>query len=350
MIHYTKQLPSNILVSSNETFRWFSGTSYLGMAQLPEFKALVAEGIQQYGTSWGSSRNNNVRLAVYEEAEQLLASEFNTQASLTVSSGMVAGQLIVTLCKQQGYHPIYSPKTHPALWDESTVIPKLSFSDWATQLNQQIEAHPSKRIVIYSDSVASPYVEELSFDWIKHLPKNREILVVIDASHSLGIGIPPAIYQSQTEVIITSSLNKAMGMPGGIMLGSKERIEYIRSMTMFSGASPMMPALLFAYTKGQSLFWQQQKQLKENISYFNQKLPLNHPFDYFDNYPCYCTREADLHEYLKQQGIMTAHFSYPKATDPAVTRLVITALHTAEDLHYLQHCLQAFVALATTKE
>jgi 7-keto-8-aminopelargonate synthetase-like enzyme len=112
----------------------------------------------------------------------------------------------------------------------------------------------------------------------------------------------------------------------------------------------MMPALLFAYTQGQALYLQQQKQLRTNIHYFNKGLPPYHPFDYLDTYPCYCSQQAEIHEYLAQHGIMTAHFSYPKATDPAITRLVITALQTQEDLDYLHDCLQRFVISERTIE
>jgi 7-keto-8-aminopelargonate synthetase-like enzyme len=45
----------------------------LGIAQHPTFKRNLIESLVQWGSSWGSSRNNNVRLSIYEEAKQALA-------------------------------------------------------------------------------------------------------------------------------------------------------------------------------------------------------------------------------------------------------------------------------------
>jgi 7-keto-8-aminopelargonate synthetase-like enzyme len=47
-----------------------------------------------------------------------------------------------------------------------------------------------------------------------------------------------------------------------------------------------------------------------------------------------------MHEFLKENGIMTACFPYPTATDLPVTRLVVSALHLKEDLDKLAWVLK----------
>ena len=66
------QLPDRTIRYEGREYLFFSGTSYLGMPQNPVFRQLVTGAIEQYGTSYGSSRNGNVELTVYAEAEAKL--------------------------------------------------------------------------------------------------------------------------------------------------------------------------------------------------------------------------------------------------------------------------------------
>lgn len=346
MTFYTKILPSNTLCTQNQSYLWFSGTGYLGMAHHPIFKQHFVEAIEQLGTSWGSSRNNTVRLEVYDIAEQALASFFDAPASLTVASGMWAGQLAQKFWQLQGYSFEYAPKTHPALWTDNSYIPTIKYAEWAERISEKIRHHASSKIVICSDSVGSPYVEAYSFDWIQQLPPNKEIVVIIDASHSLGIqnlndllaSSPIFETNSNVNILITSSLNKAMGMTGGIILGNVSILKQIKSTPMFSGASPMMPALLKAFTQSTGIYKVQKQILLQRIELFNQLLET----DYLDSiraYPAYCTHREGLHEYLLENGIMTSCFPYPTVHDQPVSRLVISALHHEDDIRLLaKHC------------
>ena len=101
----------------------------------------------------------------------------------------------------------------------------------------------------------------------------------------------------------------------------------------------MMPALLETFINSLDYFAEQQQKLSENITYFNSLIPQNSFLDSIDNYPVYCTHQSGVHEYLKDNGIMTACFPYPTATDLPVTRLVISALHLKEDLEKLAEVL-----------
>ena len=140
--------------------------------------------------------------------------------------------------------------------------------------------------------------------------------------------------------IITASLNKALAMAGGVILSDSETVSSIRQSPMFAGASPMMPALLDTFVNSLDFYREQQQKLFENIAYFNRLIPKNTFLDSVENYPAYCTYQEGFFDYLKQNGIMTACFPYPTATDKPVTRLIISALHTKEDLEKLAGCCQ----------
>jgi 8-amino-7-oxononanoate synthase len=359
MNYITNQLPSRIFTTNHQEYLWFSGTSYLGMPHHQGFRENFAKALTQYGMSWGSSRNSNIRLNIYEKAENELAKFANMPAALTVSSGMWAGQLVINFLQKPNTKFFFAPKTHPALWSgESLQLEEwekgLSYADWALLIVKKVNECTSKNIVICSDSVGSPYVEAFDFQWINELPEGRNITVVTDASHSFGVQTsppqPPLLYERGSirphysiptwkdnqrfgiRFICTASLNKAMGMTGGVILSDSETVSSIRQSPMFAGASPMMPALLETFVNSLDYFTEQQQKLSNNIAYFNSLIPQSSFLDSIENYPAYCTHKSGVHEYLKENGIMTACFPYPTVTDLPVTRIVISALHLEEDL------------------
>ena len=362
MTYITNQLPSRIITIENQEYLWFGGTSYLGMPHHQGFKENFARALTQYGMSWGSSRNSNIRLDIYEKAEIELAKFANMPAALTTSSGMWAGQLVTHFLQQQNATFYYAPKTHPALWQSNSLTLRdweigLNYADWAKIIVEKIKDSENENIVICSDAVGSPYVESFDFQWINDLPENRNITVVVDASHSLGVNMSEfgfvglkdlwiyPIEQSPIQksdksdeskfrlgFIVTASLNKALAMPGGVIFSDEETVAQIRQMPMFAGASPMMPALLDAFVNSTDFYQEQQQKLSKNIAYFNRLIPKNTFLNSVEKYPAYCTYQEGFFDCLKQNGIMTACFPYPTATDKPVTRLVISALHTKEDL------------------
>lgn len=347
MNYLTNQLPSRIFTTNSQEYLWFSGTSYLGIPHHQGFRENFLRAIARYGTSWGSSRNNTVRLEIYEKAEMKLAKFANMPAALTTSSGMLAGQLVVNFLQKPRTKFFFAPKTHPALWNEASLKLEdwengLTNSEWAWQIVEKVCECTAENIVICSDSVGSPYVEAFDFEWINKLPTNKNITIVIDASHSFGIHhFNHSIAQSfNRSIIITSSLNKAMGMTGGVIFSHVQMLSAIRQSPMFAGSSPMMPALLETFVNSLDYFTEQQQKLFENIMYFNALLPQNAVLDSIKNYPAYCTHQSGVHEFLKENGIMTACFPYPTATDLPVTRLVVSALHLKEDLDKLAWVLK----------
>ncbi len=369
-------LPSRTITIENQKYLWFGGTSYLGMPHHQGFKENFTKALTQYGMSWGSSRNSNIRLDIYEKAEVELAKFANMPAALTTSSGMWAGQLVTHFLQQQNTTFYYAPKTHPALWQSNSLTLRdweigLNYRGWAKIIVEKIKESGDENIVICSDAVGSPYVEAFDFQWINELPEGGNITVVVDASHSFGVNMSeatpsklgfvglkdlwieenkefdtliPKIHQSdeskfRRKVIITASLNKALGITGGVILSDSETVSSIRQSPMFAGASPMMPALLETFVSSLDYVTEQQQKLSENIAYFNSLILQNSFLDFIDNYPVYCTHQSGVHEYLKENGIMTACFPYPTATDLPVTRLVISALHLEEDLEKLAEAI-----------
>lgn len=147
------QLPSNKILLEGKEYDFYSGTSYLGMNQDEDFKSLLIEGMNRYGMSFGSSRNGNLQLDIYDQAEEKMARWVGAEKALTVSSGMLAGQVVAQYLKTQNTTFFYAPSSHSANFHEPNIsLPKISFEVWASNICQEIFEQNAPHSVIVCNS------------------------------------------------------------------------------------------------------------------------------------------------------------------------------------------------------
>ncbi|MFC5409453.1 aminotransferase class I/II-fold pyridoxal phosphate-dependent enzyme [Larkinella bovis] len=342
--HYSiDHLPGRTLAVDGQEYLFFSGTSYLGMAQNPVFQSLLQDGMMRYGTVFGSSRNGNLQLRIYEEAEQKLAAFARAEAALTLSSGMLAGQAVVNWLKEQGFGFLYGPNAHPAIWQEPTQrLPALSFDAWTRQLPDLVAAAPTPTVVIALNSLDALCSVAYSFSWVNQLPENQSVILLIDDSHGLGIigpagsGIGSQIPQrANVRLIVTASLAKAMGLPGGVILADPATLNAIRQTAFFGACSPIPPAYLYAFGQAQDLYRAAFSQLKTNIRQFENRVGDSGLFQHIPDYPVFYTEQDRLYSSLLTKQILIYSFAYPTPADKPNTRIVISALHRPEDIERL---------------
>jgi 7-keto-8-aminopelargonate synthetase-like enzyme len=330
---------------------FFSGTAYLGLSQNEAFQVLIRQGQTEYGSVYGSSRNGNVQLEIYDQAETKLAHWASSEAALTLSSGMLAGQAVVRQLMVEGYEFVYSPDVHPAVWHLPVIdIPKVSFDTWAKSVIGQLSlVNENTKIAIVTNSVNALRGELYDFSFLNHLPDNQPITVVIDDSHGLGVtglnssGIFRQIAQKPNlRLIVTASLAKAMGIAGGLILSDAKTLQSIRSSAYFAGCSPIGPDHLHAYLHADHLYEQTQCKLSENISLFISQIANLELFSYSGNYPVFYTEQDDLYDFLLQHNVLIYSFAYPKATDKPSTRVIVSAWHKADDILKLGQLCREF--------
>lgn len=343
-------LPGRTISHDGRDYLFFSGTAYLGLPQHPVFQQLTAEAIAQYGTVFGSSRNGNLRLGIYDEAEARLAAVVGAPAALTVSSGMMAGQVVVSWLHRQRFTLCYGPHTHPALWNGPVVdLPTRSFADWVRQLPDQLRALPPLPTAILVNSLDAVRSAYYSFEWVNDLPDDRPVLLVVDDSHGLGVlnhgrGIWPQIpRRSSVNLLVTGSLAKAMGLPGGVILGDSKTISAVQQTAFFGACSPMAPALLAAYLRAEDLYREGLIRLGENVKLAEKLLLPTGLFSHAPGYPVFYTEQDDLYAHLLKANIVIYSFAYPTATDRANTRIVISAFHDLADIQALASAVYSFI-------
>ncbi|QNF31622.1 aminotransferase class I/II-fold pyridoxal phosphate-dependent enzyme [Adhaeribacter swui] len=347
----TTELPGRTLVTANGTYLYGSGTSYLGMARNEAFEKLIQASFAAYGTNYSSSRLSNVQLEIYAETENYIAAWVGAEAALTVSSGLIAGQMVVKALEGSGTF-FYSPRVHPALWRTPADCYQGNYADWAQEIAFQVGQTRSKNVVILTNSLDALYAQAYDFTWLNQLPANKTYTIVIDDSHGFGItGVNGAGIITQlpalpdyVQVVVVSSLGKALGIPGGVILSNARLMAEIKNIAFFGSGSPIIPAYLAAFLQAETLYQQARQRLQANIRYFTGLLHQPTIFSSFPGYPVFYTPQHDLYLFLLNRYILISHFPYPRPTDPPITRVILNSLHTPSDIEQLAAAINAFSA------
>lgn len=344
----TSQLPGRTIWTDGHERLYFSGTSYLGIGCNEAFQELLREGMDRYGTIYASSRASNVQLAVYEEAETVLANLTGAGAALTFSSGFQAGQAAVRQLDNQRCF-LYAPGTHPAVWRNAADAQPGNFSEWTDTIVKQVGASDDT-IAILANSLDPLFAHAYDFRWVGQLPEDRSITLLVDDSHGLGItgkageGIfatLQSLARPNVMVLVVSSLGKAFGVPGGVVLGPTNFISHLKESPFFTASSPVSPAYLYAFGRAQSLYQQARQQLFANVAYFQEQTNDLSLFRSMDRYPVFYTPDNTLATTVASQCMLSS-FPYPHPDSTPITRVIVSSLHTREDLDTLGGMVQRY--------
>jgi len=340
------EIPNRTFYKDGEEFLYFGGTNYLGVTTLPEFQKILLAAFQKWGTSYGSSRSANIQLEIYEIAENLLAQQIGTEAVVTVSSGMLAGKLALEQLEHANDLIFHFPNTHPALLHPFS-LPLIQNG----KLNPFLFDVTVSKIGVVADAIPSLEVTPINLDILKDIPSNKEITLLLDESHSIGIlGDKGQGVLNQYELpnvhskISIASLGKAMGLSGGIIAGNFQFINEIKKQRNFVGASGMNPAFLETFVSAQSIYKKQRQQLKTNLNYVANNLISNSHFTFNEEYPAIYFDNDELLQLLLGNNIIPTSFPYPTASGK-LSRIVISAHHTETDLNKMIQQLNIFTQM-----
>jgi len=334
--------PGRTALVDGQSYLYFSGTAYLGIPAHPVFQAWVMEGFQRFGTNYGGSRLSSIRFGIYEEVEQKLAEVATAPAALTVSSGTLAGQLLVRMLAEK-HEFYYAPGTHPALFQERAHTAK-NWASWVQNCLHGVNNGQVQRPVLLANSLDPLYAKSHDFSWLGEL--NRPAILVLDDSHGMGItgknggGVYSALnIPEQLELLVVASLGKAFGVPGGVILGKPERLKQLRQSPFFGGASPVIPAYLYAFLQSEQLYADLRAKLQQRITQFSDFATSSGQFSYITDYPVFYTQNDLLAEQLAEERILVSNFPYPTTDSPLITRIILNALHTHFDVTTLTESL-----------
>ncbi|MES2238627.1 MAG: aminotransferase class I/II-fold pyridoxal phosphate-dependent enzyme [Bacteroidota bacterium] len=336
------KFPDRVLKIDHEKYLYFGGTAYLGLPPNKKFQKILFKNISRWGTAYGSSRNANIKLAAYEKGENFLAEFIKAEAAVTVSSGMLAGKLVIETLQSQTDVFYHFPDIHVAI-SKAESLP-FFIKD---ELNPRLLDDKSEKITILTDAVATNTVTAVNLSALEKIPSHKEITIVIDESHSLGIlgtngnGIFSTISQPNIKrKIMVSSLGKAMGLSGGVIASDADFIHQIKANDTFVSSAGMNPAFVQTLADAKDLYQVQNKKLKENLHYIESKLLPNQDIIFDSNYPIIYPKIDNINTILASNKIIITNFKY--TDENYLNRIIITANHKKKDIDKIIEILNQY--------
>ncbi|AWX43176.1 8-amino-7-oxononanoate synthase [Flagellimonas maritima] len=344
MIHHIDFFPGRTITIKNREYRYFGGTSYLGLQTDKNFQDIFIENTRIFGTNYGASRKSNVQMSIFEKAEGHLANIVGSEACISLSSGYLAGQLISQFLNTNGYHFFYAPNTHSALYHrEVSAYP--SFEELNDSVRKHLNSNEKSIPVIFLDSIDFSGLNYPSFMGLQSLPLEK-IIVVADDSHGIGIlgknggGVYQILKKLEPkELIVCCSLGKGYGIQGGAIFGTKNRVAELKNTIFFGGASPAAPVGLATLVGSEKIYEKKRIALKNNIELFLNSLKQKNKFEHMPNHPAFGFSDDTLANYLEENNILITNFKYPNEDSVSTNRIIISAAHKKEDIQYLVRCL-----------
>lgn len=327
-----------VLVNGHE-YLFFSGYSYLGISHVPEFIALVKEGLDKYGVLHPSSRISNTQLNIFEEMEAMLSHLTSQEETVIYSSGFLAGRAVVDLLARNAWQCYIAPFTHPALQNNTAITLN---DNWQHFLPDLIEQSTTEHVVIMFDSVNPLTATINDGSFLLNLPRNKKIVCVIDDSHGIGLlgekgeGISAMLPRlANVEYIITYSLSKAFHINGGAISCSKKTAALLKQSPFYTASTSIAPSLCYAFIKGQHVYNLQREKLYGNMALLQNELSNNSSVHYHQQLPLVILSTLLNEDYFTKHKIIISSFAYPNPSGDKINRIVLSALHTGEDIKLL---------------
>ena len=328
-------------------YLYFSGTSYLGIAQHQDFLDVLADNIFEFGANHGQSRINNIRLQVFDEFEEEFALSAGAPSAAVFSSGYLAGIAAWKSLFESGQLTWAAPDAHSAILpDFISPNTQLDFIQWKKNCLEQSESLSPQKILIIGNAVDPFRCQIHEYEWVKEIAKKHEVSLLIDDSHAFGV-LGDSIYGTYDHwshptinLLVAGSLGKGLGLPAGIILGDEAQIEKIKSTALFGGASPGSPAHLQTFLQMEHLYDTQRSWLKDACGIFAQETANVKQINGSRDFPAFVYTEDSWVKEFEKAGIITSSFPYPTKESPSVNRIVISAFHELEDIQYLNDIIQ----------
>lgn len=341
------RIPDRSIHANGKEYLYFGGTAYLGLQSYTPFKNLFLKNVERYGMHYGASRRSNVALDIYQQAEDRLAHWVGSEASLTMSSGYLAAQLVIQHLLHKGHALFAAPNAHTAMLMNG-VTRTHSFEELNLALEQQISNNGPMPVLLFDtiDFTAKQYPH---FEALQQLPLDK-IMLVGDDSHGIGIvgeqgkgcyGFLKKL--NPTQLLVCCSLGKGLGIQAGAVFGDKEIIESLKATPFYGGASPALPAFMGTLIDAENLYVERLTTLMENYQLFLGSLDQPQYFQHMKGHPTFEFENASLAQELEDQGFIVTNFNYPDADGPLVSRIVLSAYHKKEDVQQLANCLNTLL-------
>lgn len=358
MISYPeKQMASD--ASEDGHYIVFAGNDYLGLAKHPDLKQAAMLAIEKYGVNFFASRKTTGTADIHLELEKALA-EFKGQSDAVVfASGYFGNRLLLQALKDRYTMVFADSQAHPSILEGIPEARPVAFYRHCSvdSLEELLKKNKRCRPMIITDGIFALSGEIAPLEGIYQLSEKYDAMLVIDDAHATGVlgkngrGTPEYfhldgaanLYQSET-------MSKALGAYGGFIAASLDTVAWIRSKSLFYGASTALPPPLVAAACASLRFVAERPERRERlretavgIRNSIRELGFSTQEGITPIIPIYFEekRQADnLSQFLRKNMFIAPSVDYPVQSDRFIVRIAVSANHTKDQVDGLLDTLK----------
>ena len=207
-----------------------ASNDYLGLSQHPDVIEGGVDALRTWGAGATGSRLVTGNTLLHEELESSLAEFFGAAAGLVFSSGYTANQGAVVGLSGPGSLLVSDAYSHASLVDAC----RLSRARVVVTPHRDIDAvdaalaaRDEERAVVITESVFSADGALAPVRQLHEACRRHRALLIVDEAHGLGVrgaGGRGLLHElglaGAPDVVMTTTLSKALGSQGGAVLGS----------------------------------------------------------------------------------------------------------------------------------
>ena len=229
-----------------------ASNDYLGLSQHPRVLDGGVEALRTWGAGATGSRLVTGNTELHESFERDLADFVGAESALVFSSGYTANLGAVVALSGPGTLLVSDALTHASLVDACrlsrarvVVTPHGDVAAVAAALAGRVE----ERAVVITDSVFSADGDLAPLTALHEACRRHGALMIVDEAHGLGVrgaGGRGLLHEvglaGAPDVVMTTTLSKALGSQGGVVLGPaavrEHLIDAARSFIFDTGLAP----------------------------------------------------------------------------------------------------------------
>lgn len=344
-------------IINGKKYLYFAGTGYFQLNTNKEILKAVTEATLKYGTGSSTSRSITGTTPLILEIERKVAEYFGTEDAVYLPSGYLSNIAGMAALKELNLFDVIflDEDSHYCNYEGAILTgkPVVKFKNRDVEdLKLKLEEILKKgdRPVIASDGLFPVWAKPAPLgDYLKLAEKYNGVIWIDDA-HGVGIlgkngrGSYEYLGLESKRLYMGATLSKAFGAYGGIIPGSKEFIEKIKSGNVVTGSNSPMNAAIAAGLKGLELVKkhpEMREKLRENARYLKKGMKsLGIKVDQ-SGIPIVSFVSGDaasmkkIHKALMDDGIYIQFAAYRGAGNDGVLRIVVFSTHTKKQIDFL---------------
>ncbi|MDY6051889.1 MAG: aminotransferase class I/II-fold pyridoxal phosphate-dependent enzyme [Rothia sp. (in: high G+C Gram-positive bacteria)] len=212
-----------------------ASNDYLGLSKDPRVIEAAHCALGTWGTSARASRVVTGTTTAHQQAEDALAQLTGTESGLVFSAGYTANLAVLAALGRPGTSLLMDEHVHASLHDGARLsAASVTFFEHnkLVHLRNLLEEQGEKPSIIVTEGIFSVLGDSAPVRELLALATEYRAVLVVDESHSLGVlGAGAGICRQEgisgaNNLLITSSLGKALGSMGGVLLGPTEFRDY----------------------------------------------------------------------------------------------------------------------------